>query len=59
MGTRREAIEWIEYRRIHYIAASWFDGFTHTHVNWLQHFFLVSVVHGWTRHEQTLIVGIW
>ncbi len=25
IGARREAIEWIEYRRIRYIAASWFD----------------------------------
>jgi hypothetical protein len=25
MGARREAIEGIDYRRIHYIAASWFQ----------------------------------
>ncbi len=27
-GDRREAIEWINYRRIHYIAASWFHPFS-------------------------------
>jgi hypothetical protein len=26
-GARREAIEWEDYRRIHYIAASWFHPF--------------------------------
>jgi hypothetical protein len=26
-GARREAIEWIDYRRIHYIAASWLHPF--------------------------------